>query len=382
LNVVYGDVITPAGMVQSATIEINAIGCIASVTNAAQPCSGAAPPAALVVPGFVDIHVHGGGGADFMDGSVDAVRTVARTHAQFGTTSLLATTLTASQAEVDSAIRAILEVMRAPGPDEARICGIHLEGPYICKARKGAQPEKFIRLPDIEELRHWQELSDGNLKKITLAPELPGAIELITAVVSMGIKASIGHTNADFDTVEKAISAGANQGTHLFNAMSAMTHRAPGAVGALLENDGVLCELICDGVHVAPEVVKVAVRAKGVDGVVLITDAMSGTSMPDGEYVLGGQKVIVQTGAAKFIDGTLAGSVLTMDRAFFNVSRYASVLVEMASKMASLNAARAIGLERRKGTIEKGKDADFVIIDPISREVIRTIVMGQTVYFR
>jgi N-acetylglucosamine-6-phosphate deacetylase len=336
----------------------------------------------LIVPGFVDLHIHGGGGSDFMDGTVEAARTVARTHAATGTTSMLATTLTASRADVDRAILAITAVMDDPYGNEAAIRGIHLEGPYICSKRRGAQPETPIRLPDIAELDSWQDLSGGRIKQITMAPEISGALDFIKHAASIGVNVSLGHTDGTAEDVAAAVTAGASQGTHLFNAMTAMTHRAPGVAGALLADDRVYCELICDGFHVDPLVVKISVRTKGSDKILLITDAMSGASMPDGNYELGGEKVIVSGGAAKLVDGTLAGSVLTMNNAFHNVVQFAGVSSVEASRMSSLNAAGRIGLSNEIGTIELGKQADFAVIDTSTGQVQATIRQGKVIYMR
>jgi len=336
----------------------------------------------LAVPGFVDLHVHGAGGADFMDGAVESVRNIARTHARFGTTSLLATTLTAERDDIDRAIRAATHVMDNPEEGEAAIRGIHLEGPYICSKRRGAQPATPIRSPEIDELDHWYTLSNGRIKQITLAPELPGALPFIRHAVSLGVNVSIGHTDASYAEAEAAIDAGARMGTHLFNAMTALTHRQPGTVGALLSDDRAFCELICDGFHVDPAVVKLAVRAKGISGIVLITDAMSGTAMADGDYQLGGTKVIVKSGTAKFDDGTLAGSVLTMNKAFKNVIDFAGVTPSEASIMSASNAAYLIGLANRIGSLEVGKAADIAIVDQASGSICATIGSGRLLYRR
>ncbi|HEY3330931.1 MAG TPA: N-acetylglucosamine-6-phosphate deacetylase [Capsulimonadaceae bacterium] len=336
----------------------------------------------LVAPGFVDMHVHGGGGADFMDGTVDAVRTALASHARHGTTGLLATTITASRNDVDEAIVAIKEVVRDPQPGEARILGIHLEGPYICASRRGAQPLEPIRLPDVDEFCHWVELSGGLIREITLAAEVEGAIDFIRAARDFDVVCSIGHTSATAAQTLLAIDAGAGQVTHLFNAMRGLHHREPGTVGAALMSPKVAVELICDGVHLDPAIVRLAVTLKTPKRCVLITDAMQGADMPDGQYMLGGNQVTSANGIAAFADGTLAGSVLTMDRAFANIQKFAGVSAVDASLMASGVPARQIGAGARIGAVESGKEADLVVIDPTSGAVDTTLVGGITAYQR
>lgn len=336
----------------------------------------------LVAPGFIDMHVHGGGGADFMRGNVESVRAVLRSHARHGTTGLLATTITATRENVDACIRAVKAVAKDPGEGEGRILGIHLEGPYICAKRRGAQPAGPIRPPDIDEFCHWIEISGGLIRQITLAPELDGALDFISAARDMNIVCSIGHTNATAAQTYQAAEAGATQATHLFNAMVGLHHREPGTVGGVLLSPQVVAELICDGVHLDPDIVRLAVTVKGPIRCVLITDAMEATDMPEGEFDLGGQKVIAKGGMAAFPDGTLAGSVLTMDRAFANVQKFAGISVNDASLMASGVPARQIGAGAHLGAIETGKDADLVILHPQTGTVEMTMVAGAVAYQR
>lgn len=383
---ITGDVVTPNGVLEHGAVTVGDSGVIAEVSagRTSAPRSGDINAGGfLVLPGFVDVHVHGGGGADFMHGTVDAVRQVARTHAKYGTTSLLATTLTASRDATDAAIQATREVIEAgPGDGEARVLGIHLEGPYLCAMRRGAQPEAFIRPPDTAELAHWITLSGGTIRRITLAPEMDGAEEVIRLAHSQNITASVGHTNATAAEAEAAIAWGATGATHLFNAMPPLHHRQPGAAGAALARPEIVCELIADGVHLHPLIVRLAVAAKGPEGAVLITDAISGAAMPDGEYALGGQTVFVQDGTAAFADGTLAGSVLTMNRAFTNVRRFAGVTLPDAALLSSGNALRQLGLSGRMGAIAPGMTADLAIVHPETGEVAWTLVAGKVAYRR
>jgi len=383
---ITGDIVTPDGVLSGGALTVGDDGLIAEVgLKRAFTARSADIDAAslLVLPGFVDVHVHGGGGADFMHGTAEAVRRVARTHARFGTTALLATTLTASRADTDRAIEAVRAVIEAgPGEGEARIVGIHLEGPYICAARRGAQAGAFVRPPDAGELAHWIALSGGNIRKITLAPEVAGAEAVIALARSESITASLGHTDATAAEAECAIGWGVTGATHVFNAMRGLHHREPGAAGAALARPEVICEIIADGIHLDPLVVRLIVAAKGPRGAVLITDAIEGAAMPDGEYALGGHSVFVQDGTAAFADGTLAGSVLTMNRAFTNLRRFAGVSLPDAALLSSGNALRQLGLGERLGALLPGRAADLVILHPESGEVAWTLVGGRVVYQR
>lgn len=383
---ISGDIVTPDGVMEHGAVTVDDSGAIAEVSarRTSAPRSGDINAGSfLVLPGFVDVHVHGGGGADFMHGTPDAVRQVARTHAKYGTTSLLATTLTASRDATDATIRAARTVIEAgPGEGEARVLGIHLEGPYICAAKRGAQPEAFIRPPDTAELAHWVALSGETIRRITLAPEIDGAEAVIRMAQSRNIAASIGHTNATAAEAEAAIAWGVTGATHLFNAMPPLHHRQPGAAGAALARPEIVCEVIADGVHLHPLIIRLAVAAKGPAGVVLITDAIEGAAMPDGEYALGGQPVFVKDGTAAFADGTLAGSILTMNRAFMNVRRFADVTSPEAALLSSGNALRQLGLSGKMGAIAPGMAADLAIVHPETGEVAWTLVAGQVAYRR
>jgi N-acetylglucosamine-6-phosphate deacetylase len=271
---ICGDIVTPSAIIRNGAIVVGGDGLIEAVEAAASKADFDYT-GYLITPGFVDVHVHGGGGADFMDGRIESVRLAARTHALFGTTTLLATTLTAAREQISACIAAVCEVIENPLPDEAEIAGIHLEGPYICAAKRGAQPLGPIRPPDWDEMKGWIDQSGGRVKLITMAPEIDGALEFIGKASAAGVMVSIGHTNASYEQAIAGIDAGASNGTHLFNAMPPLAHRAPGAAGALLAAEGATVELIADGVHLHPAVVRLAVSAKGADGVILVTDAIS-----------------------------------------------------------------------------------------------------------
>lgn len=381
---ITGDIVTPDGVLEGGAVTLDDAGDIAGVMarRASPPRSGDIDAAGLLVlPGFIDMHVHGGGGADFMHGTAEAARQVARTHARFGTTGLLATTLTASREDTDQVIKAVLTVMeKGQGQDEARILGVHLEGPYLCASKRGAQPLEFVRPPDMGEFAQWVNLGHGIVRQITLAPEIAGAEEIIKHARPRGVIVSIGHTDAKAADVLAAIGWGATQATHTFNAMRGLHHREPGTVGAVLARPEVICEIIADGVHLDPLVVKLIVAAKGASGAVLITDAIEGAAMPDGEYALGGQPIFVRDGTAAFEDGTLAGSVLTMNRAFVNVLRFAGVSLPDAARLSSGTAARQLGMEGRIGEIAPGKAGDLVILDLETGAVAWTLVGGRVAW--
>lgn len=382
----HGDLVTPDTIISGGALVIDDDGRIAEVGAFDGVSSHAADIDAaglLVLPGFLDMHVHGGGGADFMHGTPEATRQVARTHARFGTTGLLATTLTASRAQTDGAILAVRAVQEeGRGEGEARLLGLHLEGPYICPARRGAQPAAYVRLPDADEFAHWNALSRQAVRQITLAPEMPGAEALVRMAREQNVIVSLGHTDATADDMTAAIGWGARQGTHVFNAMTGVHHRHPGAAAVILARPELVAEVIADGVHLHPLIVRLILNAKGMDGAVLITDAMEGAAMPDATYDLGGTPVRVQDGTASFADGTLAGSVLTMNRAFQNARAFAELSPVQASRLSSANAARQLGLSDRFGSLEVGKEADLVVLDSITGEVAWTIIGGRVAYRR
>ena len=383
---VTGEIVTPQGVLSDGALVVDDAGRIADLAprRTSPPRPGDIDAAGCwVLPGFLDMHVHGGGGADFMHGTPGAVRRALRTHARFGTTGLLATTLTASPEATDAALRAARAVM-AEGrtADEARLLGIHLEGPYICAERRGAQPEAFVRPPDVAEFRRWVALSGETIRQITLAPEVPGAEALIRAARAANVLVSLGHTDATAQHVEAAVGWGATQGTHVFNAMPPLHHRAPGAVGAILAHPEIVAEVIADGIHLHPLVVRLLLAAKGSTGAVLITDAIEGAAMPDGAYQLGGFPILVRDGTAAFPDGTLAGSVLTMNRAFHNALRFAALPPHVASGYASANAARQLALSHQYGTLEVSKQADLAILHPDTGAVAWTLIGGGVAYRR
>jgi N-acetylglucosamine-6-phosphate deacetylase len=330
-----------------------------------------------ILPGFIDTHVHGGGGAQCNTSDPGELSLLARVHARHGTTALLASTVSAPIDQLTECLRVIARVVaRGPQPGEAAILGAHLEGPFISRERPGAMDATSFRDPDPEQLERLLEA--GPVRWMTIAPELPGALALIAGLRSHGVIASIGHSDATEQQAREAVAAGASAATHTFNAMRPLHHREPGVLGAVLDLDAVSCELICDGVHVAPAALRLAYRAKGPDRVRLVTDAMAAAGMPDGEYLLGGVEVRVKHGRAVLAASpeTIAGSTLTMDGALRGAVAHLGVGVEEAAQMAATNPARMLGIGDRTGALAPGLAANLVILSEDTLEVQATMIAG------
>ncbi|MGM9926654.1 MAG: N-acetylglucosamine-6-phosphate deacetylase [Bacillus sp. (in: firmicutes)] len=333
-----------------------------------------------LIPGFIDVHIHGAGGADTMDGTPEALQTMAKTLPQEGTTSFLATTMTQSQDNIVQALRnAALYQKTRNGRGEAEIIGIHLEGPFINPSKKGAQPEEFILEPSIEIFKKWQTEAAGTIKLVTIAPEMPNGMDLIKYLSQHNVTASIGHTDATFLQMKEAVASGATQVTHLYNGMRGLHHREPGTVGAALLFDELKVELIADGMHICPEMIQLAINAKGPDGTLLITDAMRAKCLQNGHYELGGQPVIVDDGKATLEDGTLAGSILKMIDSVKNILTYTHLTLHDIIKLTSVNPAKQVGIYDKKGSIAIGKDADIVILNK-NMDLEMTICRGKIAY--
>lgn len=330
----------------------------------------------IVVPGFVDIHVHGGGGHEVMDASPEGLDRIAQVHASGGTTSMLGSTWAAPHERLMEAARALSSIMET-GTKGARFLGMHVEGPYISIAKRGAQNIEYIRFPDFEEFVGVCDASSGNVKRITLAPELAGALEFVEKAVNMGIEVSIGHTCGTYEDALCAIDAGATSVTHLFNGMKSMHHREPGVIGAALVSD-LKIEVIADGVHLHPGILNLVARTKAKD-TILVTDAIRATCMPDGEYDGGGQRISVKDGVARLAEGNLAGSTLTMNKAVRNMVAFSGVDIMHALQMATANPAALLGIDDSIGSLEPGKLADVVVMDK-EYSVRLTIVEGNVVY--
>lgn len=330
-----------------------------------------------VIPGLIDLHIHGYLGADASDGSFEGLKRMAAGIAAHGVTAFLPTTMTVSYADLEAAFAQIGRAMcdsRAENWFGARVLGANAEGPFINPAKKGAQAEEHIRRGDPAFLQRHAD----TIRLCTVAPEMPGSLECIRELAAAGVPVAMGHTAATYRQAEAAIDAGVSHVTHLFNAMTPLNHREPGVVGAALTDDRVSCELIADTFHVDAALFGLVAKQKG-DKLVLITDCLRSGGMPDGEYTLGGQQVFVRGRECRLADGTIAGSMLTLERAVKNMWDYSGLPLHEVVNMASRNAARVLGIEGEKGALSVGSDADIALLD---RDfVVRlTIVEGRTVY--
>ncbi len=337
------------------------------------------PEGAVVVPGFIDQHIHGAGGADAMDGDVAALKTIAETIVSEGTTSFLATTMTQSVENIKKAMKAVKDYREAAPKTGARVAGIHLEGPFIAAKFKGAQPLEFVAAPSIEVFDEYNAESGNAIKIVSMAPEVAGAEELIKHLTANGIVASIGHTAATCADVQNAITAGASNVTHTYNAQTPLHHREIGVVGSAMLFDELNCELIADTIHVSIPAMKMLVKNKPADKISLITDAMRAKGLPDGISELGGQTVYVKGGEARLADGTLAGSVLRMNRAVQNAVTKVGVPFAEAIDFATINPARMLGIDKETGSIAVGKKADFAVHNE-NYDVLMTVRDGEIVY--
>ncbi len=365
-----GHILTPAGFVRG-TLHVDG-GRIAALhgTPVAEDAVRADSATPVLLPGFIDTHVHGGGGADTMDAGA-AARTLARLHACHGTTALLATTMTAPLADIEAALRALAPAIAQRAPGTARLLGVHLEGPYISPDKLGAQPA-FARAPALAEIAALHAIAP--IRLVTLAPEVSGMLALIPALVGLGLRVQLGHTAASYEQAVEALDAGATGFTHLFNAMSTLHHRAPGVAGAALAH-GRHAELIPDLLHVHPGAIRAALRA--IPGLFCVTDATAAAGMPDGDYRLGRQTVTKCLGGVRLADGTLAGSTLTMDQALRNLVAIGLPLAE-ASARVSTHAAQYLGVVDR-GALSVGAMADIVVLDARTLELKQVWVEGEAI---
>lgn len=329
-----------------------------------------------LLPGFIDLHVHGAMGHEVMDASPSGLEAMARFYASHGVTSFLATTWTASRAALIKALDLVKELQgRIRGG--ATLLGLHLEGPYLNPLRCGAQDVNLIRRAEKEEALEF--LETGVIRLLALAPEFEENLWLIDECVRRGITVSAAHTTAKYEQMQKAVEHGVTHLTHSYNAMQPLGHRELGTIGAAMALPQIHCELIADNIHVHPAAQKILVDVKGTSGVILVTDAIRAAGLPEGEYMLDDRSVHIRDGAVRLSDGTLAGSVLTMERALRNVSSATGRPLADTWRMSSLNAARAIGVAARKGSLEVGKDADLVLLDE-SFHVKLTVVQGEIVF--
>ncbi|WP_411502202.1 N-acetylglucosamine-6-phosphate deacetylase [Brevibacillus centrosporus] len=331
-----------------------------------------------IAPGFIDLHMHGINGCDTMDGTPESLQEISRALTRFGVTTFLATTMTAPYGELETALENIAQQKRV-GLVGAQVAGIHLEGPWINPRYKGAQKEENIAIPTLDAVRHFYEKAEGLIKVVTIAPEQPEALEAIAWLKDRGVIVSAGHTGASFAQAAEAVEAGVRHFTHCFNAMTGLHHREPGVVGAAMYHEQLSTELIADGIHVHPAVMRILYRVKTAERLALVSDSMRAAAMGEGTYDLGGQEVHVQGQEAKLADGTLAGSILTLNRAVGNMVTLSGVPLPEAVEMASLTPATILGIADRKGRLAAGYDADIVILDK-AFQVQATFVAGQNVY--
>jgi len=331
----------------------------------------------MIVPGYIDLHIHGSAGCDVMDEKAEALPAIERMLVRHGVTSYLPTTVTAPLERILRALERLADAVEKHGGDicqgRAAPLGIHLEGPFISHARRGVHPEADLLPPKTKTFERFWQAARGHIRMMTIAPELDGSTELIHLAAARGVCLSLGHSDAPLADTERAIAAGASHATHIFNAMRPLEHRDPGILGGVLTDSRVSADLIADGVHVDPTIVKLAAKAKGADLTVLITDATAAAGMPDGRYRLGSIAVDVHDGKCTY-EGKLAGSTLTMDRAVRNLSSFAGWTLEQAVAAATRNPARTVRLSG-KGALSPGTAADFAVISE-GGQVLQTFAGG------
>jgi N-acetylglucosamine-6-phosphate deacetylase len=332
-------------------------------------------PGCLLAPAYFDVHIHGSAGRDVMEGTSDAFATIGKFLARHGVGAFLATTVTAP---VDATLRSLegMSVLIGRDHEGATPLGIHIEGPFLSPHKKGAHPEHLLQRPSVELFDRMWQAAQGKIRLMTIAPELSGAEDLIQHAARLGVRVSLGHSNADTAAARAGIRAGAMTATHTFNAMRQFDHRDPGLLGEVLSNDDLFAELICDGLHVHPDAVRIYWKAKGSDRAMLITDAMSAAGMPDGTYKLGELDVRVVNGKCVIGEDTLAGSTLTLDRGVRNFAEFTGASIDEISKLASRNPARMTGFEAEAGLLEVGRPANITVLSA-RNEVIETILRGR-----
>jgi N-acetylglucosamine-6-phosphate deacetylase len=319
----------------------------------------------IAAPGFIDVHIHGAGGHDVMEGTQSALDAISSTIGSHGTTSFLATTVTADPSAIcksSEEIASYIAQQHARSRAGAEVLGIHFEGPFISPLRRGVHPPEWIRLPSAELLEKFIEAAKGNALLLTIAPELLGAMPCIDAARKAGMVVGMGHTDATYEQARAGLARGAHHAIHTYNAMRPFSHRDAGVIGAVLTSPEISAELIADGVHVDETAMRVLLQAKGADGVVLISDGISATGMPDGKYILGGFEVTVSGGVCRNMEGKLAGSTLTLDRALRNIVNLGTPLRE-ALRMLTVNPAKVLGIEHKKGVLHTNADADIVLLN-------------------
>ena len=328
---------------------------------------------AYVSPGFIDVHTHGRGGSDTMYATFDDLNTISKATLKTGVTSFLPTTMTMPVDDIAKAIENI--AVNKDKVEGAQVLGTHLEGPFFNKKYKGAQPEECMILPTVDNYLSFVQDHQDIIRKVSIAPELEHSLELISYLKDKNTVVSLGHTNATYEQAQAAIDAGATSGTHTYNAMTPLTHRAPGVVGAVMINDSVYAELILDGVHVNYAAAKALLRTKGKDKLILITDSLEAAGLENGKYLLGNQDVYVKDGEARLIDGTLAGSIVSMNVAVKNAYEHLGLTLNEAVNLASYNPAQSLN-EPLLGEIKVGNYADIIFFDD-NIQIQQTMIKGQ-----
>ncbi|WXG47172.1 MAG: N-acetylglucosamine-6-phosphate deacetylase [Candidatus Atabeyarchaeum deiterrae] len=332
----------------------------------------------IVIPGMIDIHTHGLNGGSALSGGIESIKKMASSFPRHGVTSFLPTTGVEPNEMLLSTTRAVAGLIGSEVvSDEAEVLGMNLEGPYLSRTKLGAQPVDFIRDPSIDEFDLIYDESGRNVKLITIAPEVPGALEFIKRVKAKGVTVAAGHSNATYEEMLAAINAGVTHASHTFNAMRDFKQRDPGILAAVLVRDDVTAELIADNVHVHEGAMRLLIKTKGAEKVVLISDSIPPAGMPDGKYSLMGFSVELKNGVCTLPTGQLAGSTVTLDRSLRVLVTSLGLPLQQAVKMATINPAKVIGVDARKGSIEKGKDADLVILNQEDLSIYATIIKGQ-----
>lgn len=360
------------------TVEDGVITHIAARASSALPMGRLVEfPGCTLAPAYFDVHIHGSAGRDVMEGTPDAFSTIGHFLARHGVGAYLPTTVTAP---LDATLRSLSGMAKLIGSSEfgARPLGIHIEGPFLSPHKKGAHPADLLLTPSVDLFDRMWQASEGKIRLMTIAPELPGAVEVITHAVALGVRVSMGHSNADSAAAKRGVEAGTVSATHTYNAMRAFDHRDPGLLGEVLANDSLFAELICDGLHVAPDAVRIYWKSKGPERAILITDAMGATGMPDGNYKLGELDVRVKDGVCLIGENTLAGSTLTLDRGVRNFATTTGASIAETTRLAGRNPARMSGFADEAGSLAVGRSADITVLSP-ENEVVETILRGQSV---
>ncbi|WP_282138241.1 N-acetylglucosamine-6-phosphate deacetylase [Rossellomorea aquimaris] len=372
-----GRIYTPEGIVENGYLLLED-GRISGVTKKTPPCDIIEFPGCSAIPGMIDLHIHGIAGHDTMDGSVHSLQEMSNSLVKYGVTGFLPTTLTH---DLESIRKAVGAVSTAIGQTTgAEILGSYVEGPYITPEHKGAHPVEYMRELSIEEIKGLIDASDNTIKVLTIAPEKEHAMEVIDHLTGMGIHVSMGHTNADYETTNLAVSQGARIAVHTFNGMRGFKHRDPGCVGAVLTNDDCLCECIADLHHLHPGAIKLLHKTKGSDNILLISDSMAAADLPDGHYTLGTMKVKVEDRVARTVDtNSLAGSTTNLLECLKNMKEVLKLPLEEILPMVGLNQAKLLQIDHKVGSLEIGKMANIALIDE-KWDVRATFVGGELVW--